>query len=346
MRAIKVWIKEWFYIPKYAKVSDKSLSRIMLSSVFGILICGICLVGLTWAWFSSSITSTANNITAANFTVDIRVTHVGDDTPLSPTEENGKYTYTLSAGTEYAVIITALGDAEKYGGYCSVSYLRANPYHTIQLYPGTGDGKIHSVTFTVNASDASELTITPQWGTYVKPDDEVLIGNSDGDIDTIPPRSLSLLGAETDEPAITEETQTYHLTESEQSYTVKQGDTLSNIAARYGTTVAVLSAYNNITNTNTIQTGSSIKIPPASYTIPKTTTTQPTATESTATEPSVTAPSVTEPSVSETPNQTEESSSAVSIEPSSQETEPKKTTASETQSVPDTDTTGAATDEP
>ena len=336
MRAIKVWIKEWFYIPKYAKVSDKSLSRIMLSSVLGVLICGICLVGLIWAWFSSSVTSNSNNITTANFTVDIRVTQVGDETPLSPTEENGKYTYTLSAGTEYAVIITALGDAEKYGGYCSVSYLRETPYHTVQLYPGSNENKIHLVTFTVSASESSSLIIAPQWGTYAKPDGEELIGNSEDDIKELPLRSLSLLGAETDETAKTEETQTYHLTESEQSYTVKQGDTLSNIAARYGTTVAVLSAYNNITNTNTIQTGSSIKIPPASYRVPETTTTQPTATESTA----------TEPSVSETPKQTEESSSAVSIEPSSQETEPKKTTASETQSVPDTDTTGAATDEP
>lgn len=339
---MKNWVKQCFYIPKYERVSDKSLSRIMLSSVFGILICGICLAGLTWAWFSSSVTSKANNITAASFTVDISV-KAGEDDTLTPTEENGRYTYALTSSTEYTVIIKANGDAEKYGGYCSVSYLRANPYHTIQLYPGTGDGKIHSVTFTVtasdtvNASETSELIITPQWGTYVKPDDEVLIGNSEDDIDTLSIQSLSLLEAETNE---TEETQTYHLTESEQSYTVKSGDTLSKIANRYGTTVAVLATYNNIANPNVIQAGAAIKIPPASYTIPETSSSQPTASESAA----------STSSTAETPNQTTDTSSNVteteSTEPSSVETVSEETTASETQSVPDTDTTEASTTEP
>lgn len=106
------------------------------------------------------------------------------------------------------------------------------------------EGKPKSVEFSVNASDGSHLAITPQWGTYAKPDDEVLIGNSEDDIDTLPIQSLSVLAAETEE----------------------------------------------------------------------------------------------------TPKQTEASSYAVSIEPSLQEAELNKTTASGTQSVPDTDTSEAATD--
>lgn len=44
-------------------------------------------------------------------------------------------------------------------------------------------------------------------------------------------------------------------------YTVRSGDTLSKIAQRYGTTTAILVAYNNIKNPNIIYIGQKIKIP-------------------------------------------------------------------------------------
>ncbi len=300
MKHSKHLLSSLFYVPKYEKVSDKAFLRMMLSSVFGILICGICLAGLTWAWFSSAVTSTANNITAAKFTVDISVIEKETDTQLTPTEENGRYTYALTSSTEYTVIITANGDAEKYGGYCSVSYLRPNPYHTIQLYPEVGEGKPNSVTFTVNASEGSTLTITPQWGTCAgevtaknprigsQKDTKKHIVNSIG-ASTEPQASVSAVLPEAGQEA-TGTNNTYALTDTEQSYTVQQGDTLSEIANRYGTTAAVLSAYNNIENAAEIQAGATLKIPPANV-----------------------ADEITD---------------------------------SKTQSVPDTDTTVAATDEP
>ena len=45
------------------------------------------------------------------------------------------------------------------------------------------------------------------------------------------------------------------------SYTVKKGDTLSAIAARYGTTAQALAAYNGIADPNRISVGQVIKIP-------------------------------------------------------------------------------------
>lgn len=44
-------------------------------------------------------------------------------------------------------------------------------------------------------------------------------------------------------------------------YTVKRGDTLSAIAAKYNTSAAVLAAYNGISNPNRIHVGQKIKIP-------------------------------------------------------------------------------------
>ena len=50
-------------------------------------------------------------------------------------------------------------------------------------------------------------------------------------------------------------------TTSEVTYTVVAGDTLSKIAAKYGTTCQKLAAYNGITNPNIIRVGQKIKIP-------------------------------------------------------------------------------------
>lgn len=50
-------------------------------------------------------------------------------------------------------------------------------------------------------------------------------------------------------------------TTSEVIYTVVAGDTLSKIAAKYGTTYQKLAAYNGITNPNIIRVGQKIKIP-------------------------------------------------------------------------------------
>ena len=140
-------------------------------------------------------------------------------------------------------------------------------YRTIQLYPAGGQGKPQSVDFTVNAQQGLKLTIIPQWGTFGTTTGESLIGNGLSGIpatetNTKPQASVSAVLPEAGQQA-TESVTTYALTDTEQSYTVQQGDTLSEIANRYGTTAAVLSAYNNIENTAEVKAGDTLKIPPA-----------------------------------------------------------------------------------
>ena len=68
---------------------------------------------------------------------------------------------------------------------------------------------------------------------------------------------------------------------AETVYTVKAGDSLSAIAAKYGTTYKVLAEYNGIANPNIIRVGQQIKIPgksaPATQEKTEPTTQQPTA---------------------------------------------------------------------
>jgi LysM repeat protein len=56
---------------------------------------------------------------------------------------------------------------------------------------------------------------------------------------------------------------TAEATPSANTYTVVAGDTLWGIAQQFGTTVEAIAAANNITNTNSIEIGQVLTIPPA-----------------------------------------------------------------------------------
>ena len=163
MKHSKRLFSSLFYVPKYEKVSDVSFSRIIVSSVLGILLCIFCLAGLTWAWFSGSSSSAANSITAAEFKV--KVTINGSEI----TSANGKYTLTQE---QNQVIVTADGSATT--GYCIVKF-GENTYHTIQIFKVPAENNPQSVTFTVKSVAGAELEIIPQWGTYADDNNETLI---------------------------------------------------------------------------------------------------------------------------------------------------------------------------
>ena len=163
MKHSKRLFSSLFYVPKYEKVSDVSFSRIIVSSVLGILLCIFCLAGLTWAWFSGSSSSAANSITAAEFKVKVKIN--GSEI----TSANGKYTLTQE---QNQVIVTADGSATT--GYCIVKF-GENTYHTIQIFKVPAEGKPQSVTFTVYSVAGAKLEIIPQWGTCADDNNETLI---------------------------------------------------------------------------------------------------------------------------------------------------------------------------
>lgn len=281
MKHSKRLLSSLFYVPKYEKVSDKSFSRIVLSSVFGMLICGICLAGLTWAWFSETTATSTQTIKTPEYYQITFAVKCGTDDINCESEGN----YTLSSDKTYSVTLSATGTTGA-TGYCKI-ISDGKEFYTEQIFAGG------TLTFTVN--NAVKMQIIPKWGTCAvaataenlrigsQPDTENHIVNRIG----TPPEVMTAAEAlEQSEGTGVANT----LTDTEQSYTVQQGDTLSEIANRYGTTAAVLSAYNNIENAAEIQAGATLKIPPANV-----------------------ADEITD---------------------------------SKTQSVPDTDTTVAATDEP
>lgn len=134
------------------KQSDGFLHLLALSAV-GLCACLICLCGVSWAWFTATTSTGTTVIQAANYTVDVSA---DKNENVKIATESGTTTVTFTAAGEYTITLTPSGTAQN--GYCKISYAEGD-YYTGQL---TTD-KLH---FTVNADANSELTVTPQWGSY------------------------------------------------------------------------------------------------------------------------------------------------------------------------------------
>ena len=257
MRIATTRIKR-FYIPKNQKISDKSFSQLILASVLGILLCTVCLGGLTWAWFSDSVTSNTETLRSATYEIQAEVKKGTESVDMDETTK----TYPLTAGETYTVKLKATGNAST--GYCKVT-LNDKDYYTTQIAPG------HDVTFTIVCPEsiAAEVSFSSQWMTYAGYSETAtnLIGQEITTITAeavVSTNSINALTQATPDPAVTDPDPSA----SEIVYVVQQGDTLYEIAGAYETTVPKLVAYNSIADANRIQIGDIIKIPPAGYEIP------------------------------------------------------------------------------
>ena len=141
------------------KVTDASLTKSIISSVIGIVLCMACLFGTTWAWYSSSVTSGVSVTVGANFDFDIEITKTGETTALiNPDAES---VYNLNGG-EHTVTVKKTGTAKK--GFCQIIATKADAeagttYYIVNFLENAGD----YVTFSVKGSGT--LKLTPMWGT-------------------------------------------------------------------------------------------------------------------------------------------------------------------------------------
>lgn len=128
-----------------------------MPSIIGIIICMVCLAGMTWAWFTASVTTPPQTITAANYDVTVSV----DNEDI--TAENGQYT--LSGG-EHTVTLKAAGNAST--GYCKIIFddNTDSPYYTPQFPNPKEQNPGTEFTFTVKVSEVTKMAVIPTWGTY------------------------------------------------------------------------------------------------------------------------------------------------------------------------------------
>ena len=138
---------------KHGQPHGDGLARILAPSMLAICVCTLCLCGVSWAWFTATASSGTTVIQAATYTVNVSA---DKNENVEIATESGTTTVTFTAAGEYTITLTPSGTAQN--GYCKISYAEGD-YYTGQLTTDT-------LQFTVNADASSELTVTPQWGSY------------------------------------------------------------------------------------------------------------------------------------------------------------------------------------
>lgn len=169
----------FFHRGKHAQdeIRSDGVIHILAPSIIGIFICAICLCGASWAWFTASTGSTTTKIQAATYSVEVTAEAEAADAPVT-VASNGTSEITLESGRTYTVTLQATGTAEN--GFCIVNF-EGIDYYTKQLAPGM------RLTFTVNTSKDSTMTLTPQWGTCAaEPANKIKGGESIGTVSETP----------------------------------------------------------------------------------------------------------------------------------------------------------------
>lgn len=146
------------------KKSQDTIWSILAPSVFGILLCMICLCGTSWAWFQISRSSNVTPIRTAEYSVEI---FWGESTESQTINGDG-CNFQLAENTSYQIKLQAQGTAKT--GFCKISF-EGKEYITEQIDSG------QEISFTVNASQVSELQIATQWGTCAEQSAENKIVN-------------------------------------------------------------------------------------------------------------------------------------------------------------------------
>lgn len=136
-----------------ASKSD-GITAMLLPAVVGIIVCSVCLTTATYAWFTASVSTSAQTIKAADYSAEIEITSESED--ITPENTDNGYTFTLPEG-ESTIKITAAGTAST--GYCVIQS-ETDSYHTKQLAPG------QTLSVKINVASETDFTLRCEWGSY------------------------------------------------------------------------------------------------------------------------------------------------------------------------------------
>ena len=145
------------------KITDEILNRSIMTAVISILFCMVCLMGVTWAWFTSVTSSGTNTLTAASFDLEVTVTEAMSGNKL--TKQPDGY-YSLFTGFSYQVMLHNTGSAGT--GFCLLSVKLPGEQNATAFYTESITGE--EFTFTVRLdmapgeNDPYFVRFTPMWG--------------------------------------------------------------------------------------------------------------------------------------------------------------------------------------
>lgn len=276
---------EFFYIPKQGKIREKvMIVRVAVSAVLMI----ICLASMSitaYAYFSNNVTSGSNIIKAANFEVKVSITTTGTDGNAVAVNEiqinendNKTHTFNLEKDKTYEVTLTHVGTAST--GFVIVSSTDCQEvYHTQQLGNVEG-GRTEVIIFDLSVTADTTVFFVSHWGTssyypdYMDKGNEEKLYITNANINNnavvmkIIDATSSISESDDDKETTSSETTTTTTEPAEVIHTVAAGENLKQIAEQYNTTVERIVAYNQITDSDTIQVEQKLKIPPKDWEVP------------------------------------------------------------------------------
>lgn len=135
---------------KEEKITDKAFKQSITISIIGILLCMVALCSVTWAWFSTEISSSSSDIKSAY--CDVTVSVMNEGSKLDPID--GKYSFAKDKA--YKIHITATGSAET--AYCILK-IDGELYYTAQIPTHT------AMNFTLQFdAEVTDVEIITRWG--------------------------------------------------------------------------------------------------------------------------------------------------------------------------------------
>lgn len=139
--------REFFYVPKYAKMTDKVFKGRISISVLTIIVCCALFCATTFAWFNSLQNTTVSLIVAADYSLSVKIN--------GQTLLTDEYTCPLTTEDRHVFTITASGTATT--GYCQIT-VDGKTYTTVPISKGT------SLALTIVAAQGEEISFSAHWG--------------------------------------------------------------------------------------------------------------------------------------------------------------------------------------
>ena len=166
--------KEYFYVPKHAKIREKVMLTRVVTTVAVIIFSLIAMSISAYAYFSHNVTSGLSAIRTANFETKVQVKITDNEgnilETITPVTSNYK-TFKVS-GLEplkkYTVTIIPTEQSSATTGFVTVRALSSEEiYHTQQLGidKKAPNGKTDEFVFTLSVTNPTDVFLEAHWGT-------------------------------------------------------------------------------------------------------------------------------------------------------------------------------------
>lgn len=169
-----------FRVPEGEKVTERHLRRVLISSLTGIVLCINCLIGTTWAWYATTVTSENNVITVGSFSSSALYQKGGRSTTFNLTrtddhektlDQVGYHRWTLTnTGSIEGYYVIHVSYEDKDGNRVTESFTTETVY---PLEEGGNQDNVIYLEIYISADENHKLPmyvqIIPHWGENPNP---------------------------------------------------------------------------------------------------------------------------------------------------------------------------------